>query len=170
MGATNQFKYTLLPSHDKPIPYFVISFQKFALCTASLALFGFVFCIVWSIAYNFEETTKTHCDVFNFLPSISAAIGSYAPQKYVWRISIFTHVIPRFFIPVLYTRYYYEILQKRVHKYANITVFLNFLELLALTGLTNWSSNDNYRKYVLPSVSLLFLFHSRPFGIICVVS
>lgn len=41
----------------------VISFTKLAWFTAGLPFFGFIFCVFWSIIFNFEHATFTHCEV-----------------------------------------------------------------------------------------------------------
>jgi len=51
--------------------------------TASLVL-----CIFTSIVYHFDDTTKTHCDVPNPLPSISAAVGNNLPERWIFRYGI----------------------------------------------------------------------------------
>jgi hypothetical protein len=64
---------------------------KFFVLLVALPLSAFVFCIAWTLLYDFERATATHCRVENYLPSISAAID-YMPQGLVWRIGEF----PRF--------------------------------------------------------------------------
>ena len=54
-----------LPLVNQEIPNYriVISFSKIAWFTVSLPFFGFIFCIFWSVLYNFEHSTSTHCRV-----------------------------------------------------------------------------------------------------------
>lgn len=40
-----------------------------------------VLCVLTSIYYHFDDTTRTHCDVPNPLPSISAAVGNNLPGE-----------------------------------------------------------------------------------------
>ena len=59
-------------------------------------LSAFVYCIVYSFFYHYEWTTQTHCNVWNFAPSISASIGLFRPQKYVWKLFVSLHSAPRY--------------------------------------------------------------------------
>ena len=68
----------------------------------ALPTFGFIFCILLSYIKDFKDSTRTHCNVFNLTPSISAAIGSFIPQKYVWQACIALHSAPRFLFAHLY--------------------------------------------------------------------
>ena len=36
---------------------------------------------------SIEWAARTHCNVWNIAPSISASIGNFAPKKYVWKVS-----------------------------------------------------------------------------------
>ena len=74
--------------------------------TVKLPILGLAFCVIWSIIFDFEESTKTHCDVSNFTPSISSAIGSFMPQKYVWQVVISHLMVPRFLFLWIYKRFY----------------------------------------------------------------
>lgn len=57
---------------------------------------GMTFCLLISIQYNFESVTRTHCSpIANFMPSISACIGDFAPQKYIWRFFIAAMITQR---------------------------------------------------------------------------
>ena len=51
------------------------------------SLGGFA-CIVIASVLHFQSVNRTHCQVPNILPSISAAIGNNSPEKYVWRHGI----------------------------------------------------------------------------------
>jgi len=89
---------------------------------------------MWSLVYDFEISTSTHCGVNNWLPSISAAIGSFAPQKYIWRLAISLHSLPRYVIAFMY-----------YNRYGSRAVFvLNILEISSLLGLTYVSSTENF--------------------------
>lgn len=115
-----------------------ISLPLIALLIVSLPLGALIFSVVWSIIYNFNDATSTHCHVNNYLPSISAAIGSYSPQKYVWRICIALHSTPRYIILYMYFIHYHRSL---------LILLFNFIEISSLLGLTFISSTENFRKY-----------------------
>lgn len=85
-------------------PIFKISYGRFSLFTVSLPLFSFIFCVAYSLLYFFDRATSTHCHVWNYLPSISAAIGSFQPQAFVWQVAIILHFIPRLIITWTYFR------------------------------------------------------------------
>ena len=72
-----------------------IPFPWISLITVLMPLVAFVYCIVYSFFYHYEWTTQTHCNVWNFAPSISAAIGLFRPQKYVWKMFVSLHSAPR---------------------------------------------------------------------------
>ncbi|KAK7872900.1 hypothetical protein R5R35_004223 [Gryllus longicercus] len=134
-----------LPLHQKAKGFTLrIPFGKFAWFTVSLPLLSFIFCIIWSILFHFERSTFTHCEVANFLPSISAAIGVYLPQRYVWRTAIAIHAGPRFLVARMYYRYYQDVLYPGIYFVARIACCLNVIENLALIGLTFISSAENY--------------------------
>ena len=57
---------------------------------------------------NFQNATYTHCEVTNLAPSISAAIGSFVPQKYIWQACISLHSAPRFLFLYLYNQLFHE--------------------------------------------------------------
>ncbi|XP_063222761.1 post-GPI attachment to proteins factor 2-like [Bacillus rossius redtenbacheri] len=134
-----------LPLYHKNKGFAVrLPFGKLAWVTVSLPLLSFIFCVLWSILFNFERATYTHCEVPNYLPSISAAIGSYAPQKYVWKTAIAIHAGPRFLVARMYYKYYQKVLFEWIHFLAAIACWLNVLENMALIGLTFITSSENY--------------------------
>lgn len=94
-----------------------------------------------------QASTKTHCEVDNFAPSISAAIGSFLPQKYVWQTCICLHISPRFAFLFLYKHFYQTKLNLNIsYKWLLVrssSVF-NFIELLSLLGLTLVSSQEDF--------------------------
>lgn len=87
-------KYNYQPFYNEGIKSykFRIAVGRFAWLTVSLPFFGFLFCVLWSELFDFERATFTHCQVYNLLPSLSAAIGSFSPQKEVWQWAVGLHV------------------------------------------------------------------------------
>ena len=135
-----------IPLVDEEISKFrlVLSLSKIAWFTVSLPFFSFTFCVVWSILYNFEKATETHCKVYNFLPSVSAAIGHYRPQKNIWKITIAVQAIIRALVLYMYYRYYRETAYKWARDMTNFVLLSYLLENVGLVTLSFWSSNENY--------------------------
>ena len=97
--------------------------------------------------FPFDATVD---QVDNFLPSISAAIGDYTPQRYIWRICIGLHCAPRLMLAIMYYRYHtarpvarYQALFKFL---AAVNTLLYLLENLALVALSYVSSRENYSE------------------------
>lgn len=110
----------------KEYPTFKIPFQSLALTTATSQISALVFCLAWSIKFNFYESTATHCRVDNYLPSLSATLD-FTPQRDVWRACIGLCGLPRYFIAYMY----YKIIFR-----SKILLFLHWLEVTALIGLS----------------------------------
>ncbi|KAL1122161.1 hypothetical protein AAG570_003566 [Ranatra chinensis] len=142
MTATGYIPLQVRP--DKKGLRLRLQVSRAAWITCLLPFTGFVFCVVWSLMYNFEDSTFTHCKVENFLPSISAAIGNYKTQRFVWGTAIAIHAVPRFVFAALYRQYYREILNTKAQRLATLACVLNVMENLALIGLTFITSAYNY--------------------------
>lgn len=123
---------------------FKISIGRFSLYTVSLPLFAFIFCVAYSLMFYFEQTTSTHCHTWNYLPSISAAIGSFQPQAIVWQLAIVMHFIPRLIVTWMYYKFFQRIVRRNLHQVANIAVAFNFVENWMLLGLSLYDSTNYY--------------------------
>lgn len=125
-------------------PLVSISFPRFALVTVSLPLASFVFCIGYSYLFNFRRTTATHCNVWNFAPSISSAVSVFKPQYYVWRLGIALHSAPRLLLARMYYFYYRQGLRGRFRNLVRATFTFNVIENLALLLLSFAASKDDF--------------------------
>ena len=108
---------------------------------------AFFSCILISIKNNWAQSTSTHCHVPNYLPSISAAIGSYSPQKYIWRIAIAAQFSPRVLYAYIYLQHnlaqpYHTLDHVAYPLVCRLTFFVFMVENVALVLLTYVSSTD----------------------------
>ena len=56
---------------------------------------GLLLCLLLSVMRNYRSVTHTSCGAVNFMPSISATIGDFAPQRYVWRTAVAMYIWQR---------------------------------------------------------------------------
>ncbi|XP_068703510.1 post-GPI attachment to proteins factor 2-like [Montipora foliosa] len=83
------------------------SLEHFVSFISLLPLLSFLSCAAIAVFWHYEETTVFHCYVANYLPSISAAIGGYMPEKFIWNIGIALHCLPRITLfPAAFHKYY----------------------------------------------------------------
>ncbi|KAJ1526783.1 hypothetical protein ONE63_008356 [Megalurothrips usitatus] len=155
----NALGYLPLAQDKRQTSWLRVPFGKLAWITVSLPLFAFIFCVIWSVLFNFDRATFTHCKVENYLPSISAAIGNFSPQRDVWRTAIGTHALPRLLVASKYYSFYKAVLYKWAHFLAAVACWLTVIENLALVGLTFVSSSDNYPAH--EKLFIIFLISSE---------
>ncbi|RWS17274.1 post-GPI attachment to proteins factor 2-like protein [Dinothrombium tinctorium] len=129
--------------------FHLLSLSSIAVITVLLPFCSFVLCVFWSLIDKFDASTSTHCNVLNFLPSVSAAIGAFSPQKYIWKFAIALHTIPRYFLSVTFFS-----LKHR----SPLALIFNLIEITALLALSLVTSIENYA------------FHSKCFVLFVVSS
>ncbi|KAH8294196.1 hypothetical protein KR054_009341, partial [Drosophila jambulina] len=127
--------------------YFRLPFPWVTLTSLCLALVGFIFAVVWSLIFEFERSTYTDCHVTNYLPSISAAIGNYEPQRTVWQLAIFLHSPLRLVMAKAYLEHYFKDFRRSRQLLGVLAFFLNVVEVLALVCLSFWTSSDHYQTH-----------------------
>ncbi|XP_035734245.1 post-GPI attachment to proteins factor 2-like [Vespa mandarinia] len=135
----------------------IISFSRLAWVTVSIPLFAFIFCIIWSVLYNFDHATATHCKVYNFLPSVSATIGHYRPQRDVWKLAIAIQSVTRMLVLIMYYRYYKEHVYKWARYISNIVLSTYIVENISLITLSFWTSDSNYAFHKLSFITFLLM-------------
>ncbi|GAB0096333.1 Post-GPI attachment to proteins factor 2 [Sergentomyia squamirostris] len=160
----------MLPEYqslDRETPWLRIPFGKFAFRVVSLPFFSFLFCVAWSVIFYFDRATATHCHVYNFLPSISSAIGSYQPQRFIWQTAICLHAVPRFMVAYMYWIYYRSNVRKKWHFLVNTATLLNVIENAALLGLSLFTSVDNYEVHKFCFIT--FIATSELYMLLCYI-
>lgn len=124
-----------------------LSASRLGFVVMSFPAFGTLFVVIWSIFFDFRASTATHCRVPNFLPSISAAIGGFTPQRYIWRICITLHAAPRFFYATGYYNWFNQVhMGSHDTSYrllVKIAILLHCIENFVLVTLTSVSSSEN---------------------------
>ncbi|XP_071569849.1 post-GPI attachment to proteins factor 2 [Temnothorax nylanderi] len=148
-------EYIPLTEGDMSKVRLVVPFSRVAWFTVFLPFLAFVFCVAWSVLYNFEHSTSTHCQVYNFLPSISAAIGHYRPQRDVWKTAIALQAIVRTLVFTLYYRHYKEHVYKWAQYLSNIALVMYAIENTSLVTLSFWTSDENYAFHKMSFITFL---------------
>ncbi|XP_017020329.1 post-GPI attachment to proteins factor 2-like [Drosophila kikkawai] len=158
----------MLPSYQRLINpksvYFRLPFPWVALISLALALAGFFFGVAWSLAFDFERSTYTECQVDNYLPSISAAIGSYEPQRTVWQLAIFLHFPLRLVLAKAYLEHYLKKFRRSRRLLGILAYILNVVEVSALVCLSFWTSSADYPTH--RNAFLLFIACSESYMLI----
>ncbi|XP_029923301.1 post-GPI attachment to proteins factor 2-like [Myripristis murdjan] len=130
--------------HERPL-VIRLSFTSCVWGTVSLPLLGLTTCVFISSVFHFEDSTGTHCQVPNYLPSISASI-SLSPECHIWRFCIGLHSAPRFLVAFTYFKFYKTRFASRFPESSLSCLNLAFSisENFGLLLLTYVSSSETY--------------------------
>ncbi|CAF2873513.1 unnamed protein product [Rotaria sp. Silwood2] len=123
-----------------------IHMRQFLWFAYILPCFPLFSCVSLSLMKDFEESTRTHCNVTNLLPSISASIGEYEPQRFIWRFCFALDSILRYIIAYLQlnhvlNRHHIDFSERFTLVQITSSTF-HFLELTFLLLLTYVSSKE----------------------------
>lgn len=140
----SEARYKLLYEEYETTTFVNIPFDKIAWVTVGLPFVAFIFCVFYSVLYNFESATSSHCHVYNVLPSISSAIGNFSPQREIWQFAVALHALPRFCVAAAYLQYHKEVLYPWALSMSVVACLFNIIENFALIILSFWTSSDNY--------------------------
>ncbi|KAK2150078.1 hypothetical protein LSH36_424g00004 [Paralvinella palmiformis] len=143
----------------KPCIIFRLNGTLMSMGILSLPLIAFLLSVIISMIKDFEQSTATHCRVWNLFPSISAAISCCTPQRYIWRLLIALHTAPRFMIACMYYNHYmaFSVSGNGVLYQMMVAVnsLLHVLENICLLTLSFVMSHENYGFMLF---SLLYMF------------
>ena len=116
-----------------------------------------IICILWSLTYNYDKATYTHCEVPELLPSISSVIGGFELQRYIWTFSVAITTGPRLVFCKLQQA---NLSEKFSHFRRTIAwnYYINVAEILCLLTLS-----------LVPS-SEIFLVHALAFSVFIITS
>ncbi|XP_025412546.1 post-GPI attachment to proteins factor 2 isoform X2 [Sipha flava] len=106
----------------------------------------FVFCVLWTIFFNLEDATSTHCGyrVKNYLPTISTAVGNYPVQRFIWTSVIIAHTPIRLIVIGIYYQYYTNIIKPSLYWCVVLLRFLSTAEICSLIVLSIFTSSNYY--------------------------
>ncbi|XP_018652024.1 putative fgf receptor activating protein [Schistosoma mansoni] len=124
------------------------TFRHVCIAASSLPAGALIICVLLCLAT--KSCVKTHCTDTNFLPSLSAAVGSNEPQRTIWIISILISSAWRLLI--LCNSYINSC--KSFSSYSgghlsvsNLPYLSSFIEIFSLNMLSIVSSSDNYIQH-----------------------
>ncbi|XP_050299413.1 post-GPI attachment to proteins factor 2-like [Anthonomus grandis grandis] len=164
--SLSKTEYLLIHNEYEYRPNVRVSFTKVIVLVMCFPLLAFLFCIIYSVIFNFEKATYTHCQVFNFLPSISAAIGNFSPQREIWQTAMTLQLFPRILVAREYLNHHHKMLHSEHMWMGYMAFILNIVENISLITLSFFTSSRYYAVhekafviFILVSVAHMFLMN-----------
>jgi hypothetical protein len=117
-----------------------------------LAVGGLSSALIISWFDNFDSVVATDCSgVYEFMPSISACIGDFAPQRYIWRLCVALFVPIRFIdgFVIYYHNSGVDVVEGKENIVNRIAIWCYCVEYFSLFLLTYVSSSDHLGLHVL---------------------
>ncbi|GMT18745.1 hypothetical protein PFISCL1PPCAC_10042 [Pristionchus fissidentatus] len=127
------------------LPFRYVVYSVAALPSSALFL-----CILCALMLHYDQATTTHCGVDNWLPSVSAAVSTFAPEKYIWRVLVGLHGAPRFVLAFAYRNFLLSSPLQPLQGtgvfriLCQIACFIQVIENVFLLLLTAISSTENH--------------------------
>ena len=145
----------------KPKPLPSLGIKPLCVITVSLPLLAFAFCLLYSWSHHFILTTRTHCRVYNFAPSVSATLNVPRPQAAVWRLAVALHAPARMALALLHWRRLRNALPSSRAK-VDVALILFVVELCSLLGLSFVASKESYsvHRFAFSSFVVFHLAHA----------
>ncbi|ENN73716.1 post-GPI attachment to proteins factor 2 [Dendroctonus ponderosae] len=137
-------QYALIYNEYEYRPNLRVSFTKVIVLVMCFPLLAFLFCIIYSVIFNFENATYTHCQVYNALPSISAAIGNFSPQREIWQTAMTLQLFPRILVAREYLNHHHKMLHSKNMWMGYLAFILNIVENISLITLSFFTSSKFY--------------------------
>jgi len=106
---------------------------------------------------NYDKATYTHCEVPELLPSISAVIGGFEVQRFVWTFSVAFTTGPRLVFCKLQQANLREKFNSKT-TWIKWNLYLNYAEILSLLTLSLVTSEE------------IFIVHALAFSTFCLTS
>uniref|UniRef100_A0A1I7Y5V0 Post-GPI attachment to proteins factor 2 n=1 Tax=Steinernema glaseri TaxID=37863 RepID=A0A1I7Y5V0_9BILA len=139
-----------------------IPFRHIVYSVAGLPLSALFICIFLSVTLHLNQSTRTHCGVDNWLPSVSAAVASFSPERYIWRVLIALHAAPRLVLAFAFRNH---LLTSPIRSpstgigfalLCQLACFLNLAENIFLLLLTSISSVEDHEAHKISFIGFAF--------------
>lgn len=131
------------PSQPRPSVSVSVRMWLFPLAAVIVAAGGLLLCFFIAATVHRDNTTNTHCGVFNFWPSVSSAIGNNHPELFIWRLAVSLHNVMVMFDSFLFLSRFPQSSRTSI-VITRIWAFCKALSCAGLYLLTFLSSTENF--------------------------
>ncbi|XP_043204263.1 post-GPI attachment to proteins factor 2-like [Amphibalanus amphitrite] len=138
-----------------------LSIRRLSTVVLTIPMGAMIACFV-SAHIHHEDINHTWCPVYNFIPSVSAITG-VSPERYLWRLCMSAHLVPRCLIAAVCYNHFTRLLgavpaerRRRYDQLVRAGFWANVTELASLACCTYVSNKENYPVH--EKAFSLFLF------------